>query len=277
MALTGQSAASAVILSLMSDTKHVVLIHGAWSRGEQLTPARTAFEERGYRVHTPTLRHHDLPMREGAMKVASLSLSDYTDDLVAYVNSLDSPALLIGHSMGGLLAQLVAARTHHAGLVAACPGPTAGILGTTPTNMRMSLPSLLRPRAWAKPVYPPTLEQCQRWIANSQAEDTAREIYDGLVCESGRAFWEMALAVLKLSKPTLVDFAAVTTPVLVIGGECDRIVSTGVVRQTAAKYQQGTHVEIPRSDHMVFSGEALPVTVGQIDDWIARNHVLAIA
>jgi pimeloyl-ACP methyl ester carboxylesterase len=82
---------------------------------------------------------------------------------------------------------------------------------------------------------------------------------------------------LKLSKPAVVDFAAVTTPVLVIGGECDRIVPTGVARQTAAKYQQGTHVEIPRSDHMVFSGEALPVTVGHIDDWIARNHVLAIA
>jgi hypothetical protein len=40
---------------------------------------------------------------------------------------------------------------------------------------------------------------------------------------------------------------------------------------------QGIYVEIPRSDQMVFSGEALAVTVGQIDDWIARNHVLAIA
>ncbi|MDT5354683.1 MAG: hypothetical protein QOJ56_3215 [Mycobacterium sp.] len=276
-AYRAQRGPSAAILKFMSDTNHVVLIHGAWSRGEQLTPARTAFEERGYRAHTPTLRHHELPMREGAMKVASLSLSDYTDDLAAYVNSLDSPALLIGHSMGGLLAQSVAARTHHAGLVAACPGPAAGIFGTTPTNMRMSLPSLLRPRAWAKPVYPRTLEQCQRWIANSQTEDTAREIYDDLVCESGRAFWEMALAVLKLSKPTVVDFAAVTTPVLVIGGQCDRIVSTGVVRQTAAKYRQGTHVEIPHADHMVFSGEALPVTMGHIDDWIAKNHVLAVA
>jgi hypothetical protein len=36
-------------------------------------------------------------------------------------------------------------------------------------------------------------------------------------------------------------------------------------------------VEIPRSDHIVFFGEALPVTMGHIDDWIARNHVLAIA
>src|ERR1700730_5480256 len=118
----------------MSDTKHVVLIHGSFARGEQLAPARAAFEERGYIAHTPTLRHHELPLHEGAMKIASLSLRDYTDDLVAFVNSLDSPPLLVGHSMGGLLAQLVAARTRHAGLVAACPASAAGILGTTGTN-----------------------------------------------------------------------------------------------------------------------------------------------
>jgi pimeloyl-ACP methyl ester carboxylesterase len=87
----------------------------------------------------------------------------------------------------------------------------------------------------------------------------------------------MLLAAVKLSKATVVDFAAVTSPVLMVGGECDRIVPAGVVRQTAARYQHGTYLEIPQSDHMVFSGEALPVTMGHIDDWIARNHVLAIA
>ena len=62
-----------------------------------------------------------------------------------------------------------------------------------------------------------------------------------------------------------------------IGAECDRIVPSGVVRQTAARYQHGTYVEIRGSDHMVFSGAALPVTMGHIDDWIARNHELTIA
>ena len=261
----------------MSDSKHVVLIHGGWSRGEQLAQASAALEERGYTAHTPTLRHHELPMHEGAMKIASLSLQDYTDDLVAYVKSLDSPPLLIGHSMGALLAQLVAARTRHAGLVAACPGSAAGIFGTTPTNLRMSLPYFLRSRPWAKPVYPPTLERFRRWIAANQTEDIAREIYDGLVCESGRAMCEMAVAVAKLSKATVVDFAAVTTPVLVMGAECDRIVPAGVVRLTAARYRYGTSVEVPRSDHMVFSGAALPVTMGHIDDWIANNRVLSTA
>jgi pimeloyl-ACP methyl ester carboxylesterase len=259
----------------VGDTKHVVLIHGSWGRGEQLAPARTAFEERGYTAQTPTLRHHELPSHEGAMKVASLSLRDYTDDLVAFVNSLDSPPLLIGHSMGGLLAQLVAARTRQAGLVAACPGPAAGILGTSRTTLRMSLPHLLRPRSWTKPWCPPTFEQFRRWIANTQTEDIAREMYDGLVCESGRYLWELLLSVPRLSKASAVDFASVTAPVLVMGAEYDRIVSAGIVRRTAARYQHGTCVEIPRSDHMVFSGAALPVTMSYIDDWMARNHVLA--
>jgi pimeloyl-ACP methyl ester carboxylesterase len=247
---------------------------GPW---EQLASARAAFEERGYTAHTPTLRHHELPLHEGAMKIASLSLRDYTDDLVGFVNSLDRTPLLIGHSPGGLLAQMVAARTRQAGLVAACPAPAAGILGATPTSLRVSLPHLLRPRPWTKPWRPPTFEQFRRWAANTQTEDIAREIYDGLVCESGRYVWELFLAPTMLSKATVVDFAAVTTPVLVIVAECDRIVPAGVVRQTAARYQHGTYVEIPRSDHMVFSGTALPVTVGYIDDWIARNHVLATA
>jgi esterase/lipase len=63
----------------MSDTKHVVLIHGTWGRGDSWAPTRAAFEERGYTVHTPTLRHHELPLHEGAMKIAPLSMRDYTD------------------------------------------------------------------------------------------------------------------------------------------------------------------------------------------------------
>jgi pimeloyl-ACP methyl ester carboxylesterase len=87
----------------ISDAKHVVLIHGTWARGDSWAPAPAAFEERGCTVHTPTLRHHELPLQEGAMKIAPLSMRDYTDDLVALVDSLDSPPLIVGFSLGGHL------------------------------------------------------------------------------------------------------------------------------------------------------------------------------
>jgi pimeloyl-ACP methyl ester carboxylesterase len=265
----------------MSDTKHVVLIHGTWARGDIWAPVRAAFEERGYTVHTPTLRHHELPLQEGAEKIAPLSMRDYTDDLVALVDSLDSPPLIVGLSLGGLLAQLVAARTRHAGVVAACPSPAPGVFAPTPTTLRsfgsVFVRHYLQPRPWAKPLYPPTWQRWRRWFTNAQTEEVARDVFSDLVCESGRAYCELVFPFLDRGKATTVNFAGVKSPVLVIGGECDRVVPAGVVRQTAAKYRHGTYVEIPRSDHLVFCGEALPVTMGHIDDWIVRNHVLAIA
>ena len=208
------------------------------------------------------------------MKVASLSLRDYTDDLVAFVNSLDSPPLLIGHSMGGLLAQLVAARTRPAGLVAACPAPAAGILAATRTSLRATLPHVLRPRPWTKPWRLPTFDQFRRWIANTQTDDSSPAIYRpglgmgplclGVIPRAAKAFERHRRRFRGGHKPSAGD-----------QGEYDRMVPAGIVRRTAARYQHGTSVEIPRSDHMVFSGAALPITMSYIDDWMARNHVFA--
>ncbi|HEY7051263.1 MAG TPA: alpha/beta hydrolase [Mycobacterium sp.] len=265
----------------MADTKHVVLIHGAWGRGDTWGPARAAFEERGYTVHTPTLRHHELPAQEGAAMIAGLSMRDYTDDLVALIDSLASPPLIVGLSLGGLLAQLVAARTRHAGVVVACPARAAGILAVTPTTLRSNGGVLGRHyrqwRPWTKPVHPPTWQQWRRWIANAQTDEDAREALAGLVCESGRALSEVLCPSLDRGKATSVTFAAVTTPVLVIRAEYDRFVPPAVPPKTAARYQNSTFVEIPRADHLVFFGDALPVTMRHIDDWVARNRVLAPA
>lgn len=258
----------------MSDASHVVLIHGNWSRGEQLRAARAAFEERGYTAHTPTLRHHELPIQDGADKIARLSLSDYVDDLVAFVDSLETNPLLVGHSMGGLLAQLVAARTRPRGLIAACPAPAAGIAGSTPANRRMAMPWFFRSRPWARPVPPPTFKRFKQWVANAQSEGTARQIYDGLVCESGRAQCEMLLAVFKLSKATYVRAAAINTPVLVIGGERDLIVPAQVLDQTAAQYRHAELARVPKADHMIFSGDFLSTTMACIDEWLTANELL---
>jgi pimeloyl-ACP methyl ester carboxylesterase len=254
---------------------HVVLIHGSWSRGEQWASARAAFEERGFTVHTPTLRHHELPLREGAAKIATLSIRDYTDDLVALVAALDSPPLLVGHSMGGLLAQLVGARAAHAGLIAACPSPV-GNSGLNRTTLGIALAGALTPRPWAKPVYPPAWQQFWRGVAGAQTEQVARDAYDALVCESGRMlFFELAMPRLDRAKAATVDRHAIAGPVLVIAGERDRIVPARLARRTAAGYPNATYVEIPGSDHLVFHGEALAVTMGHIDDWVARTKLLA--
>ena len=143
-------------MSAVSDSKHVVLIHGTWSNGDLFGDARREFEARGYTVHTPTLRYHDLPRDDGAAKIGPLSVRDYADDVSALVESLDSPPLVVGHSLGGLIAQLVAAQTRHAGLVAATPAPAAGIFATYPGTIRVFSGHYLQRRPWTEPLYPPT-------------------------------------------------------------------------------------------------------------------------
>lgn len=224
-------------------------------------------------MHTPTLRHHGLPLREGAAAIAALSIRDYADDLVTLVASLESPPLLVGHSMGGLLVQLVAARTAHAGVIAACPS-AVGPSGLNPTTLGIALGHALKPKPWAKPVHPPTFQRFWRGVAEAQTEEVARAAFGDLVCESGRIlFFELAMPWLDRARVAKVDYGAITGPVLVIGGGHDRIVPPRLARRTAARYANATYVEIPGSDHMVFYGEALPVTMGHIDDWMADHDV----
>jgi pimeloyl-ACP methyl ester carboxylesterase len=262
-------------MSAVSDSTHVVLIHGTWGNGDSLSDARREFEKRGHTVHTPTLRFHDLPLEEGADKIASLSVRDYADDVAALVDSLESPPLIVGHSLGGLVAQLVAARTRHAGVVAATPAPAAGVFATYPGTLRIFGGHYLRWRPWTKPLYPCSWKVFRRYITNTTDEATAREKYAELVCDSGRVYCEMAFWFLDREKATRVDFAAVTGPVLAIGGRHDRTVDRRVARATAARYARGSYLEIPDSDHLVFHGNALPVTMVRIDEWMAQQQVFA--
>jgi pimeloyl-ACP methyl ester carboxylesterase len=127
-------------------------------------------------------------------------------------------------------------------------------------------------------VYPPTWERFWSAVASALAGEVAREVFDDLVCESGRAlFFELAMPWLDRAKADRVDFGAVAGPVLVIAGGNDRIVRGRLARRTAARYRNATYVEIPESDHMVFYGDALSITMGHIDDWIARNNMLSTA
>jgi pimeloyl-ACP methyl ester carboxylesterase len=154
--------------------------------------------------------------------------------------------------------KLVAARTPRAGMVAACPS-AVGSSGLNPMTLVISLRHASQLRPWAKPVYPPTWERFWPAVA-------------------GRVlFFELAMPWLDRAKAARVDFGAVAGPVLVIAGGNDRIVRGRLARRTAARYRNATYVEIPESDHMVFYGHALSITMGHIDDWIARNNMLSTA
>lgn len=65
-----------------------------------------------------------------------------------------------------------------------------------------------------------------------------------------------------------MDYRALTGPVLVTGGTRDRMISTEVPRQTAARYANGKYVDVEGADHMQIFGPFLPLVLRHIDQWI---------
>lgn len=265
------------ILILVSDTKHVVLIHGTWARGDSWDSARAAFEERGYTVHTPTLRYHELPLEEGASKIAPLSMRDYTDDLVALADTLDSPPLLVGLSLGGLLAQLVAARTRHAGVVAACPSPAAGIFAPTPATLH-SFGSLFGEALSAAKAVDQTA--VSHYVAAVSAVGSQCPDRGGRPRVLRRLSVRIRACLLRVGVP--VPGPGQSRYRRLLHGHHAGAGDPGRTRpcraaadrtQDCGSLPAGNLCTDSLSDHLAFSGDALPATMGRIDDWTARNHL----
>ncbi len=92
-------------------SKSIVMIHGMWGGGWCWENFKQYFEQKGYACHAPTLRYHD--MEPGDSPNASLgvvSLKEYARDLERYIRCMGVKPILMGHSMGGLLAQMLAAK-----------------------------------------------------------------------------------------------------------------------------------------------------------------------
>lgn len=108
----------------------VVMIHGAFCGGWVFEKFRTPFEDAGHSVHAPDLRHHTRA-KTTSPELGRTGMKDYTADILALVKSLNAPPVLVGHSLGGLIAQMVASQTTVKALVLLAPCAPWGVLPST--------------------------------------------------------------------------------------------------------------------------------------------------
>ena len=260
--------------------QHVLLIHGTWCNGDAWGEFANALEARGYTVHTPSLRHHGNPGTNdiwgNAQQVSKVGLLDFVADLKALVETLDSPPIIIGHSVGALLAQLVAARVPSAGVVLLGPAPNAGMVALYPSMTALwtrYLPQWIA----GKPMYPVSYKAWKKYICNQTPDDLSQAYYATLSAESGTMYREMALWFTDPKRAAKVDYRAVKAPVLVITGSKDKCTVPRIGRILAKKYaHRGTYVELEGSDHMMTVGKYLPETLNAIDAWATKNELQAV-
>tara|TARA_R110000868_G_scaffold384893_1_gene652563 strand:+ start:439 stop:1341 length:903 start_codon:yes stop_codon:yes gene_type:complete len=229
--------------TLPANGRTIMCIHGMWSRPQVWQNFRHYFEARGYRVVTPVLRHHDIePGDTPDPALATTSLLDYAADLEREIHLLGEKPILIGHSMGGTLSQMLAARDLSQGTVLLATAHCAPVIAMTSTVIRFIVRELATRPFW-RYTQIPSYNLLRDIGLNGMNERDARNHYATLIPESGRAIFELALWFLDSKRAALVDARAVTRPMLFLTGTDDRLTPLASARRTAAYYDRMATIE----------------------------------
>jgi pimeloyl-ACP methyl ester carboxylesterase len=218
---------------------------------------------------TPTLRYHDQePQGTPDPRLGRTSLLDYAEDLEALIRGLGEKPVVIGFSMGGILAQILASRGLAKAIVLLSPAPPAGINALRPSVAWEFRSALLRWGFWKKPFRLPFRETSSAML-NEMPAESWRAIYDGLVYESGRAASEIGFWFLDPKGAVAVDVSKVTCPVLILSGSKDREHPMSVVRKIAKRYKGvATFGELPDHGHWLLAEPGWDEIAKRIERWL---------
>jgi pimeloyl-ACP methyl ester carboxylesterase len=178
-----------------TDVAPVVFVHGLWLLPSSWDRWAALFEEAGYVALTPEWPDDPETVEEANAHpevFAGKTVGQVADHYAEVIRSLDRRPAVIGHSFGGLLAQMLAGRGLSAATVAISPAPFRGVLPLPISELRSTAPVLRNPANRNRAV-PLTYEQFRYGFANAVSEDEAKDLYETFaVPASGTPLFQVA-------------------------------------------------------------------------------------
>jgi non-heme chloroperoxidase len=235
----------------------VVFVHGLWLLASSWDRWSAVFEEAGYTTVQPGWPDdpdtHDEAVANPDV-FANKTVGQVADHYEEAIQGLDRRPAVIGHSFGGLLAQILAGRGLSAATVAVDPAPFRGVL-PLPFSALKSASGVLRNPANKHRAIPLSFEQFRYGFANALSEEEARKLYEKFsVPGSGAPIFQAAAANLNPFTEAKVDTKNPDRgPLLITSGEKDHQVPWAI-SHSSYKHQQHNPgvtelVEIPGRGH----------------------------
>ena len=249
--------AAEVAVANESGRQPVVFVHGLWLLASSWDAWRQRFEAEGYAtvaVDWPRDAATVEAARSDDQALAGTSVADVADHVAEVVAGLDRKPVLVGHSFGGLLVQMVAGRGVAAGTVSIDPAPSRGVLPLPFSALKAAFPVLGNP-ANRKKAVTLTFDQFRYGFANAVSEDEAHRLYDEFhVAAPGRPLFQAATANLDPRTVVRADKANPQRgPMLVVTGEKDNIVPFALANAAYKQQRKNSNpteiVEIPGVGH----------------------------
>jgi non-heme chloroperoxidase len=247
-----------------SGKQPVVFVHGLWLLDSSWDRWAAFFEEAGYAAVTPGWPD-DPPTVEEARANPEVFANKSVGDIAAYqqliVEKLDRKPAIIGHSFGGLLAQILAGRGLSAATVAIDPAPSRGVLPLPIAALKSSSAVLSNPTNRHKSVAL-TFEQFQYGFGNAVSEQEAKELYETYhVAGSGVPVFQAAAANFNPRSELKADNKNPDRgPMLVISGELDHQVPHAL--SNAAYKRQSKNKGVTEFNEIAGRGHSLTIDAG---------------
>ena len=247
-----------------SSNTPVVFIHGLWVLPSSWANWADFFKQAGYAPLTPDWPDDPATVeaaRANPDVLAKKTLKQIADHTTEIIKVLDKKPAVMGHSTGGLLAQILAGRGLSATTVAIDPGPFRGVLPLPPSALKVAGPFLVNPLSRRRAI---TLrfEQFKYGWANALDEKEAKELYDTFhVAGSGIALAQMGNANLNPWTQAKVKTKSPDRgPLLIIEGEKDHTVPWAMAN--AAYKRQRRNPAVTEIVKMPNRGHALTIDRG---------------
>jgi len=224
----------------------VVFVHGLWLLPSSWDRWASLFEKAGFTALTPGWPDDPDTVAEANAHpevFAHKTIGQVADHFAEIIRALKTRPALIGHSFGGLLAQILAGRGLASATVAIDPAPFRGVLPLPISTLKSSWPVLGNPANRNRAV-PLTFDQFRFAFANAVSEAEARELYDAFaVPASGVPLFQAAVANLNPWTEAKVDTEnAERGPLLIISGEKDNTVPWPIANASFKLQQRNSGV-----------------------------------
>jgi pimeloyl-ACP methyl ester carboxylesterase len=225
----------------VSETIHVVFIHGLWMHASSWTPWQELFEKNGYVTSAPRWPGEAETVaatRADPSAMNGIGIADVTAHFAGVIDSLPARPVVIGHSFGGLVAEQLHANGKARACVALAPTQFKGILGLPLAQLESALPVLSRPwlrnKTWSH-----THDSNAKNFANGVSREESDQLYDRFAIPAPcRPLFQAGLANVTPRSPASVATGSERGPLLFIAGSVDRTVPASTV-QAAYGIQRG--------------------------------------
>ena len=257
----------------------IVFIPGLWLTALSWERWADRYRARGFNVIArswPGMDGDIEELRRDPSAIAALGVTEVVDHYERIIRELERPPIIIGHSFGGLMTQILVDRGLGAAAVAISPAPVKGVFILPYSTLRVAFAGLKNPFDTHRAV-PLTLEQFHYGFTNHLTEEESEPIYARYAVPGpNHVLFQASLANFNPHAATMVDFHNDDrAPLLLMGNGRDHTVPASVVKANYKLYHKSTAVteykEYPERTHWTINQDGWEAVADYALDWAVRN------